>query len=114
MKVLQLLLLLIFSLTLFSQVLPPIEKFSPKNYGGQNQNWMISQAPNNYIYIANNDGLLEYNGAKWKLYPSPNNTIIRSVNAIDDRIYIGCFKEFGYWKKDIIGNLKYHSLVKKL
>jgi DNA-binding CsgD family transcriptional regulator len=99
---------------LFSaQELPPIEKFSPEDYGGENQNWMISQASNNYIYIANSGGLLEFNGANWQLYPSPNNTIIRSVKAVDNKIYIGCFKEFGYYKKDTIGKLNYHSLVQK-
>ncbi len=97
-----------------AQELPPIEIFTPETYGGENQNWMISQAPNNYIYVANSDGLLEFNGAKWQLYPSPNNTIIRAVNVVDDRIYIGSFKEFGYWKKDSIGKLKYHSLIQKL
>ncbi len=114
MKILQLLFSLLFSLTLFSQELPPIEKFSPEEYGGENQNWMISQTSNNYIYVANNGGLLEYNGAKWKMTPSPNNTIIRSLHVVDDKIYLGCFKEFGYYKKDSIGKLQYHSLVLKL
>ncbi len=97
-----------------AQELPPIEVFTPETYGGENQNWMISQASNNYIYVANSGGLLEFNGAKWKLYPSPNDTDIRAVNVVNDRIYIGCFKEFGYYEKDTIGRLKYHSLVQKL
>ena len=114
MEVLQSLLLFIFSLTLYSQELPPIEKFTPEEYGGENQNWMISQTSNKYIYVANNGGLLEFNGSKWKNTPSPNNTIIRTVKSIDDRIYIGSFKEFGYYEKDTLGELKYHSLVQKL
>jgi len=105
----------IFSIPhLNAQELPPIEKFTPEDYGGENQNWMISQAPNNFIYVANSNGLLEFNGAKWQLYASPNNTIIRTVKVVDDRIYIGSFKEFGYWKKDSIGKLMYHSLIQKL
>ncbi len=114
MKILLRFLVLIFSLSLYSQELPPIEKFSPETYDGENQNWMISQTSNNYIYVANNGGLLEYNGAKWKMKPSPNNTIIRSLNVIDDKIFIGCFKEFGYYEKDSIGKLQYHSLAPKL
>ena len=97
-----------------AQDLPPIEKFTPEIYGGENQNWMISQSSNNYIYVANSGGLLEFNGTKWQLYPSPNSTDIRAVNVVNDRIYIGCFKEFGYYKKDSIGKLQYHSLVQKL
>jgi DNA-binding CsgD family transcriptional regulator/ligand-binding sensor domain-containing protein len=98
----------------FSQELPPIEKFTPEDYGGENQNWMISQASNNFIYVANSGGLLEFNGEKWTMYPSPNNTVIRAVNVVDDRIYTGCFNEFGFWEKDTIGKLEYHSLVQKL
>jgi len=97
-----------------AQELPPIENFSPIDYNAGNQNWAISQTNNKYIYIANNSGLLEFNGAKWNLYPSPNSTILRSVKVIDNLIYTGCYMEFGYWEKDDLGSLKYHSLVNKL
>lgn len=90
---------------------PPIQIFTPEIYGAENQNWMISQAPNNYIYAANNAGLLEYNGEEWTLYPSLNNSILRSVKVVDDRIYTGCYMEFGYWLKNEFGRLKYTSLV---
>lgn len=106
-----LLISLFISWFLKAQELQPIEKYATEDYGGGNQNWMISQAPNKIIYVANNDGLLEFNGASWKIYPSPNNTIIRAVNVINDRIYIGCYMEFGYWEKDDFGILKYNSLV---
>ncbi|WP_178983795.1 helix-turn-helix and ligand-binding sensor domain-containing protein [Winogradskyella helgolandensis] len=97
-----------------AQELPPIEKFTASDYGGDNQNWMISQNQDNYIYAANNKGLLEYNGSSWVAYPSPNNTILRAVNVIDDRIYTGCYEEFGYWLKDKKGVLNYTSLLPKL
>lgn len=96
------------------QELPPILKFSPDDYSAGNQNWMISQAQNKYLYFANNDGLLEYNGAEWTLYPSPNETIIRSVNVIGERIYTGCYMDFGFWTKASNGVLKYTSLTKNI
>jgi len=71
---------------------------------------MISQDKNRYLYYANNEGLLEFNGSSWFLYPSPNETIIRSVKTIGDRIYTGCYMEFGYWKRQDDGKLKYTSL----
>ena len=73
---------------IFSQELPPIENYSSKIYGAENQNWAISQSDKNYIYIANNSGLVEFNGEKWRLYPSSNNTVLRSVNCIGDKILI--------------------------
>ena len=97
-----------------AQELPPIENFSPQLYGAENQNWSISQGNDMYIYVANNSGLLEFNGAKWKLYPSPNNTYLRAVNVIGNKIYTGCFREFGFWERNEMGNLEYHSLIQKL
>jgi len=106
--------LLVFIFELSAQETPPIEIFSPKDYGAENQNWGISQAKDKNIYIANNKGLLEYNGAAWKLYDSPNETIMRSVNVIDDIIYTGCYREFGYWKRNDLGSLNYTSLSQRL
>ena len=101
--------ILIFSFG-FAQELPPIVKYAPTLYGAGNQNWMISQDKNHFMFFANNDGLLEFNGANWTLYPSPNETIIRSVKVIDNKIYTGCYMEFGYWVKQPDGQLKYTSL----
>ena len=98
----------------FCQEFPPIVKYNPATYGAGNQNWMISQDKNDFIYFANNEGLLEYNGTTWSLYPSPNETIIRSVNVIDNKIYTGCYMEFGYWIRHSNGQLKYTSLSKSL
>lgn len=94
----------------FSQELPPIVKYSPENYGAGNQNWMISQDQNKFVYFANNDGLLEFNGSHWQLYPSPNETIIRSVKVIGDKIFTGSYMEFGFWTRRSDGVLQYHSL----
>ncbi|MGJ8592778.1 MAG: triple tyrosine motif-containing protein [Aquaticitalea sp.] len=114
MKYLKFLLLLSVSCSLFGQELPPINIYTTEDYGADNQNWMISQATNNYIYVANNRGLLEFNGANWKTYTSPNNTIFRAVKVIEDRIYTGCYADFGYWKKNNFGNLDYTSLISNL
>ena len=95
---------------LFSQELPPIIKYSSNLYGAGNQSWMISQDDKNVMYFANNEGLLEYNGTDWELYPTPNETIMRSVKVIDNTIYTGCYMNFGYWTRQSNGKLKYTSL----
>lgn len=100
-----------FCYSSYSQELPPIVKYGSATYGAGNQNWMISQDQTNSIFLANNDGLLEYNGSNWTLYPSPNETIIRSVKVIDNKIYTGCYMEFGYWSRQTNGQLKYTSLT---
>jgi len=107
-------LILLISFFGFSQELPPIVKFNPVTYNAGNQNWMVSQDKNHLLYFANNEGLLEYNGTSWTLYKSPNETIIRSVKAIDDLLYTGSYMEFGYWKRRSNGRLSYISLSKDI
>lgn len=102
--------LLFFSVFSMAQQLPPIVKYSKDVYNAGIQNWMISQDSHRFMYFANNEGLLEFNGSKWILNPSPNETIIRSVNCINDRIYTGSFMEFGFWKRAQNGKLVYTSL----
>ncbi len=104
----------LFTVALCSQELPPIQNYSPSEYGAENQNWAISQSEEKLIYVANNEGLLEFNGANWNLFTSPNHTILRSVKAVGDRIYMGCYMEFGYWSKNAFGGLAYTSLSKEI
>jgi AraC family transcriptional regulator, chitin signaling transcriptional activator len=98
----------------YCQELPPIVKYNPSTYNAGNQNWMISQDKNQFVYFANNEGLLEFNGTNWTLYKSPNETIIRSVKVIDNKIYTGCYMEFGYWMRQKNGRLIYTSISQKI
>ncbi|WP_188653131.1 triple tyrosine motif-containing protein [Yeosuana aromativorans] len=110
-------LILYFFVCLFyinAQNLPPVQVYKPEDYNADNQNWQVSQSDNKYIYVANNKGLLEFDGSKWHLYESSNNSIIRSVKVIGDRIYTGCYMDFGYWSKDSFGKLIYTSLLPQL
>lgn len=106
--------LLGFSLTSISQERPPINVFTPESYGAGSQNWGIAQSKDRSIYVANNMGLLEYNGSKWTLYESPNQTILRSVKVVDSLIYTGSYHDFGFWKRDDYGVLNYTSLANQL
>ncbi|WP_299215368.1 triple tyrosine motif-containing protein [uncultured Dokdonia sp.] len=105
---------LLFSLTfVHAQGLPPVVNYTPNIYNADNQNWMLTQGPDKTIYVANNKGLLVFNGAQWDLYPSPNGTIVRGVKAVDDKLYTGAYMDFGVWVKDETGILQYTSIVKK-
>lgn len=105
---------LVFNLECIGQDLPPIVKYKSDIYNAGNQNWMIAQDKNHYVYFANNDGLLEFNGSSWNLYKSPNETIIRSVKVIGNKIFTGCYMEFGFWTRQSDGGLKYTSLSQKI
>lgn len=95
--------------------LPAIRNFRTQDYGGGIQNWDIAQDRRGLVYIANNFGLLEFDGSKWKIYRVKNGSKMRSV-AIDDsgRIYVGCQGDFGYFFPDRQGQLYYTSLADSL
>lgn len=106
--------LLLLPVCLSGQELSPIVKYNSATYNAGNQNWMISQDSQRFMFFANNEGLLEFNGSAWTLYPSPNETIIRSVQVVGDKVYTGCYMEFGYWTREPNNHLKYHSLSSKI
>ncbi len=88
-----------------------IKNFAKKEYRAANQNWSADASPNGFIYFANHSGLLEFDGISWKLYPLPNQPILRSVSVVSDSmIYTGGYRELGFWEKDKRGKLSYHSL----
>lgn len=76
------------------------------------QNWMIAQTDNKWIYCANSNGLLEFDGVNWKSYPIRNN-VVRAVKIIDKKIYIGGSSEFGCFMPNKAGLLTYYSLSEK-
>ncbi len=94
---------------------PDIINYSKQVYNAGLQNWDIKQDGNGIIYLANNEGLLTFNGRKWKIHPLPNKTIVRSL-AIgkDNRIYVGGQDELGYFAAADNGILTYFSLTNKL
>jgi len=96
-----------------AQGLPPVVNYTPNIYNADNQNWMLTQGPDKTIYVANNKGVLVFNGAQWDLYPSPNGTIVRGVKAVDDKLYTGAYMDFGVWEKDKTGVFQYTSIVEK-
>ncbi|MFS4415218.1 triple tyrosine motif-containing protein [Maribacter sp. 2307ULW6-5] len=77
---------------------------------GENQNWAIAQGGNGHIYVANNHALLTFNGAEWHQYPSPNNSVIRSVHVRGNKVFTGHYMQFGYWERDAVGQLAYRSI----
>ncbi|MDQ6608281.1 MAG: transcriptional regulator [Bacteroidota bacterium] len=85
--------------------------YSKLVYGAGAQNWDIKQDSKGIMYFANSEGLLTFDGSFWKLYPIPNKTVVRSLDIIKDRIYVGAQNEMGFFTPDKKGNLAYTSLL---
>ena len=106
-------LLIFFISNIFSQEISPIQSFTASDYNADIQNWMITQAEDNSIVVANSSGILHYN-RDWNFYPSSKNTIVRSVKSLGNKIYSGTFEDFGYWLRSSTGQYIYTSLPELL
>lgn len=95
--------------------IPLITTFTPSEYNGGIQNWGIAQDTTGYIYIANNYGLLEFDGASWNNYPIEGATKTRSVliDSKTNRIYVGGQRQLGYFDRTSEG-LSYQSLLDEI
>jgi len=94
---------------------PYITNYSKNVYHAGPQAYDIRQDSDGVLYFATNDGLLSFDGARWQLYPLPNETKVLSL-AIgkDKRIYTGSQKEIGYFSAGNCGKLAYTSLTDQI
>lgn len=94
---------------------PFIRNYAPNEYGSHNQNWAIVQDQRGVMYFGNSYGLMEYDGASWKVITIPNARIARSL-AIGEggRIFIGGYGELGYMTPNATHQLQFVSLVPQL
>ncbi len=94
---------------------PFVKNYSTEDFKGGIQSWGIIQDNREVVYVANNFGLLEFDGAVWNLYPVNNGTKVRSVYAsADKKVYVGSQADFGYFSPNATGNLEYTSLKDKI
>lgn len=95
--------------------LPYIQNYSPADYNAASQNWSIVQSEEGFIYVGNNNGVLEYDGVSWRTITLPNlNRGASLAITKDNRIYVGGENELGYLEPDTNGQLQFTSLKDKL
>lgn len=93
--------------------MPIISHYSPLDYRMGLQNWACTQDSRGTMYFGNNDGILAYDGYSWHTAKLPSRGIVRALLADGERVYAGGYTDFGYFRRDSIGTLRYHSLWPK-
>ncbi len=88
-----------------------LNNYTLYEYKAGNQNWDIAKAEDGELYVANNNGLLEFDGINWNLWEMPNKTTIRSLLVYQNKIFVGSYEEFGYFSRNNKGALVYTSLL---
>lgn len=90
---------------------PIVRSYSVADYHAGIQNWSIVQDDRGVMYFGNNKGLLEFDGNNWRLHELPNKGIVRAVYiGKDGKIFVGSYEEFGYFERNSLNALVYHSL----
>ncbi len=90
---------------------PYVKQYNKSTYQAGNQNWSIAVSKEGFIYVANTEGLLSFDGQEWRLHKAKNQRSLRSVNiAKDGRILVGGSGEFGIWERGKFGKMDYRSL----
>lgn len=78
-------------------------------YGKGSQTWQIAAYNDSWAYFANKNGMLQFDGNIWGVYPLHNGSDVRSVlpSVAMKRIYVGGINEFGYFEPGAGGKLVY-------
>lgn len=90
----------------------PIKNFTPADYGAGIQNIDFAQNRDLNLFVANNLGILSFNGNQWKTHALNTGKKQRSL-AFDEqlnRLYVGSQGDFGFFED----NWRYVSLLDKI
>ena len=90
----------------------PIQNFTPADYKAGIQNIDFAQNRDMKLFIANNLGVLAYNGNEWEVHGLKTGKKERSLafDENNDRLYVGSQGAFGYFTDD----WGYVSLIDKI
>ncbi|MFK7951225.1 MAG: triple tyrosine motif-containing protein [Ekhidna sp.] len=93
---------------------PLTKYYGPTDYKGGIQNWSFDIDTTGVLFVSNNFGLMEYDGARWNNHNVPISTKLRSVHiSKDNKVFIGGQGQIGYFiqKKN---RYEFVSLLDKL
>jgi len=94
---------------------PLITNFEPDQYHAHTQNWVAVQDPRGVMYFGNSSGILEYDGARWRLIPIAGGTYARALAvAPDGTVFYGAVGDFGYLEAAPNGECRAVSLLPRI
>lgn len=95
--------------------LPVMRDFRSTDYLGHPQIFDITQDKEGFIYFANVQGILQYDGIRWRHHQAPLTYTYRVAVADDGRIWASGMDAFGYFQP-VPGKieLEYHSVLPDL
>lgn len=90
---------------------PIMRVYSDKEYKSSKRNYAIATDNRGLIYIGNENGILEFDGSRWRIISVPVGAVVRALTTDNNgRVYVGLDGDFGYLAPDSLGALHYLSL----
>lgn len=94
--------------------LPITRHFEPVEYQAGIQNWDFDLDSAGVLFVANNYGLLEFDGKNWRNYDVPSSTKLRAIYIDNnDRIFVGSPGQIGYFTRGV-QRMEFVSLLERL
>lgn len=87
-----------------------IQNYTVDDYKASCQNWDLAVSYTGVLYVANNSGLLTYDGNTWGVYRLPDKSPLNRVTFFKDTVYTQGPASKGYWLPDGYGGMTYHPL----
>lgn len=89
-----------------------IINFDKNQYGRGAQTWQIATYNDKWVYFANKNGMLQFDGNIWNVFPMNNASDVRSIlpSSTQKKIYVGAINEFGYYEPGTDGSMVYHCM----
>lgn len=88
----------------------PSKHFPTSEHGYAPENWAVAQDDRGLVYIGNDDGLLQYDGERWRIVRNTKGSVVRSL-AADSSVFVGRKGDFGVLQPNSHNRLRYQSLL---
>lgn len=91
--------------------LPLLQSWAYSELNAHVQNWDVIQAESGLIYVANGQGVLEFDGVNWRLIQTPHQTRVRDLLIHQGKIFAATSDDFAVLSPDQRGVLQWQSLL---
>lgn len=79
-------------------------------YRASSYNYKSVEDKDGIIFIGNENGLLEFDGASWLLHQTSNFTPVSNLKIVGDKIFTVGNNEIGYFQRNEFGKMQYYSI----
>jgi serine phosphatase RsbU (regulator of sigma subunit) len=93
---------------------PPVQQFTPRQYGQLQtpENWAVAEDMLGRMYFGNANGVLEYDGETWDFIKVKDGAFVVSLaTGRNGYVFVGTEGDFGYIHPLPNGKVKYKSLL---